>query len=54
MSDADVLDFCLDKERPVACIVNLNNATSQNEMEQVFTILLHLLLSDDIQLLLGI
>lgn len=54
MSDVDVLIFGLDEERPEAYTVNLNSATSQNELKEVFSKLLELLLEEDIVLQLSI
>lgn len=54
MSDADVLIFGLDEERPEAYTVNLNSATSQNELKEVFSKLLELLLAEDILLQLSV
>lgn len=54
MSDVDVLIFGLDAERPEAYTVNLNSAASQNELKEVFSKLLELMLAEEIQLQLSI
>lgn len=54
MSDVDVLIFGLDEEQPEAYVVNLNSATSQNELKEVFSKLLELLLTEDILLQLSV
>ena len=47
LSDVDVLVFGLDDKKHT---VNLNSATSQNELKNVFSRLLQLLLQEDITL----
>ena len=49
-ADVDVLVFGLDDEQSDAYTVNLNSATSQNELKVVFSKLLQLLLEEDIVL----
>lgn len=49
-ADVDVLVFVLDDENPDAYIVNLNSATSQNELKNVFSKLLQILLEEDVAL----
>lgn len=49
-ADVDVLVFALDDEHPDAYIVNLNSATSQNELKNVFSKLLQILLEEDVVL----
>lgn len=49
-ADVDVLVFSLDDEHFDAYTVNLNSATSQNELKVVFSKLLQLLLEEDIVL----
>lgn len=49
-ADVDVLVFCLDEENPDAYTVNLNSATSQNDLKAVFSKLLQLLLEEDVSL----
>lgn len=53
-ADVDVLVFGLDDEHTDAYTVNLNSATSQNELKVVFSKLLQLLLEEDIVLQLAI
>lgn len=50
LSDADVLIFGLNEDQPEAYIVNLNSADSQNELKEVFSHLLQILLEEDISL----
>ena len=50
LSDVDVLIFGLDEEQPEAYTVNLNSADSQNELKKVFSLLLQMLLEEDISL----
>lgn len=50
LSDVDVLIFGLDEERPEAYVVNLNSSDSQNELKEVFSHLLQMLLKEDISL----
>lgn len=47
-ADVDVLVFSLDDEYPDAYTLNLNSATSQNELKVVFSKLLQLLMEEDI------
>lgn len=54
MSETDVLIFGLDAEKPEAYTVNLNSAASQNELKEVFSKLLELMLAEEIQLQLSI
>ena len=49
-ADVDVLVFGLDDEHSDAYAVNLNSATSQNELKVVFSKLLQLLLEENIVL----
>lgn len=48
--DVDILVFGFDDEHPNAHYVNLNSPTSQNELKNVFSKLLQLLLTDEIDL----
>lgn len=48
LSDVDVLVFGLDDKKQYDYTVNLNSATSQNELKNVFSRLLQLLLQEDI------
>ena len=50
LSDLDVLIFGLDEAQPDEYIVDLNNANSQNELKQVFSRLLQMLIEEDISL----
>lgn len=50
LSDADVLIFGLDEERPEAYVVNLNSTSSQAELKNIFSYLLRILLEEDILL----
>ena len=50
LSDVDVLVFGLDDKEQYDYTVNLNSATSQNELKNVFSRLLQLLLQEDITL----
>ena len=50
LSDVDVLVFGLDDKKQYDYTVNLNSATSQNELKNVFSRLLQLLLQEDITL----
>lgn len=53
-ADADVLQFQLDEEHPETYSVNLNSTSSQNELKQVFSKLLELLMEEDIVLELSV
>lgn len=50
LSDVDVLIFGLDEEHSEAYVVNLNSSNSQNELKNVFSRLLQMLLCEDIAL----
>ena len=49
-ADVDVLAFELDANHPEAYAVNLNSSTSQNELKNVFSKLLQMLLDEDLVL----
>lgn len=48
--DADILVFMLDEAHPDTYTVHLNSATSQNELKDVFSKLLQILLEEDVAL----
>ena len=50
LSDADVLIFRLDEDQPEKYVVNLNSANSQSELKNVFSMLLQMLIDDEILL----
>ena len=54
IDEKDVLVFILDKENPEKYIVNLNSATSQLELKEVFAALLELVMKENVALQLTI
>ena len=50
LSDVDVLIFGIDEENPEAYVVDLNSDNSQNELKNIFSQLLKILLEEDVSL----